>query len=412
MLKRIFVSAATLAAVFLAAAGSRAETLGPVTDALGVVKIAKGQPIVIGGYASQSGGDTNQGIDELRGAEVAIKDAGGKVLDFPVKLIEEDAQCTAEAGQTAATKLAGNKQILAVLGPSCSSGARAGAPILWKLGVPSVGIGATAPALTAADRPEGFQGFLRVVPNDLKSAAFTADYVWDKLGLKSAATIHDGSPYTEQLVRAFEKDFIAKGGTVLASEAVSPTDTDLRPVLTRIATKKPALIFTPVFTSTIGFLMRQKDEVPGLSDTKVIGGEGVFSANVIEAVGPKIVGFNIVGPSTDLFSPRFPAFVKTFTADYGEAPIGGFSAYGYDAALLTMTAIKAVAQTDADGNLYVGRKALYDAMMASKDLPGLTGTLSCDAHGDCAAATYAIWEFTSDDTASFAPGTNPKRIYP
>ncbi|MBS7540061.1 branched-chain amino acid ABC transporter substrate-binding protein [Ancylobacter lacus] len=411
-MKKLLLSAASLAAVLLATAPIRAETLGPVTDPLGVVKIAKGQPVLIGGYSSQSGGDTNQGIDELRGAEVAIKDFGGAVLGHPVKLLGEDAQCTAEGGQTAATKLAGNKQILAVLGPSCSSGARVGAPILWRAGIPSVAIGATAPALTAPDRPDGFKGFQRVVPNDLKSAKFTADYAYDVLGLKTAATIHDGSPYTEQLVRAFEKDFAAKGGTIVASEAISPSDTDLRPVLTRIATKKPALIFTPVFTSSVGFLMRQKDEVSGLADTKVIGGEGVFSANVIEAVGPKIVGFTIVGPSTDLFSKRFPDFVKAFAAEYGEAPIGGFSAYGYDAALLTLTAIKAVGQTDAEGNLYVGRQALHDALMATKGLDGLTGTLTCDANGDCGAATYAIWEFTSDDTSSFAPGKNPKRIYP
>jgi branched-chain amino acid transport system substrate-binding protein len=409
---RLNTSILALAVAMAAAAGARAETLGPVTDDLGVVKIAKGQPVLIGGYSSQSGGDTNQGIDELRGAEQAIKDQGGAVLGFPVKLLGEDAQCTAEGGQTAATKLAGNKQVLVVLGSTCSSGARVGAPILWNVGISSVAFGATSPALTAADRPDGFKGFLRVIPNDLKSGDFTADYVYDKLGAKTVATIHDGSPYTEQLVRAFEKDFAAKGGKVTASEAISPTDTDLRPVLTRIAQTKPEVIFTPVFTSSIGFILRQKAEVPDLKATQVIGGEGVFSANVIEAAGPAIVGFRIVGPSTDLFSQKFPAFVAKFKEEYGEAPIGGFSAYGYDSALLSLEAIKAVAKTDADGNLYVGRKALHDALMATKGLPALTGTLTCDANGDCGAATYAIWEFTGDDSASFSPGTNPKRIFP
>ena len=62
------------------------------------------------------------------------------------------------------------------LGPSCSSGARVGAPILWSAGIPAIGIGASAPALTAPDRPEGFAGYLRVVPNDVKQAGFAADY--------------------------------------------------------------------------------------------------------------------------------------------------------------------------------------------------------------------------------------------
>ncbi|KAA6488610.1 branched-chain amino acid ABC transporter substrate-binding protein [Agrobacterium sp. SHOUNA12C] len=413
MLKE-FAAAASLTTLLMTTivSSSSAETLGPVTDDIGVVKIAKGDPILIGGYTSQSGGDTNQGIDELRGAEIAIADQGGKVLDFPVKLLGEDAQCTAEGGQTAATKLAGNKQIIAVVGPTCSSGARAGLPILANAGIPSVGIGATAPALTAADRPAEFKGFLRVVPNDLLSASFTVDYAVSKLGLKTVATIHDGSPYTEQLVRAFEKDFTAKGGTVVASEAISPTDTDMRPVLTRISTKKPDLIFTPVFTSSIGFILRQLPEVPDLAKTTVIGGEGVFSANVIEAAGKDIVGFRLVGPSTELFSERFPVFVKKFKDEYGEAPTGGFSAYGYDATLLTLDAIKTAAKTDAEGNLYIGRKALHDAMMASKNVPGLTGMLSCNAYGDCSAATYAVWQFVSDDASSFAPGENPKRIYP
>ena len=108
--------------------------------------------------------------------EIAIADAGGSVLGFALDLVSEDAQCTAEGGQLAASKLAGDAQILVALGPSCSSGARVGAPILWNAGIAAIGIGASAPALTAPDRPEGFAGYLRVVPNDVKQAGFAADY--------------------------------------------------------------------------------------------------------------------------------------------------------------------------------------------------------------------------------------------
>src|SRR5581483_2734662 len=97
--------------------------------------IAKGAPILLGGYWVLSGADSALGTDQRRGVEIAIKDHGGSLLGHPIKLIAEDSQCNAEGGQTAATKLASNPQMAAVVGPSCSSEATPGAPILWKAGL-------------------------------------------------------------------------------------------------------------------------------------------------------------------------------------------------------------------------------------------------------------------------------------
>lgn len=411
-MSKSYVSTVATLAMAVVCMGVRAETVGGVSDPLGVVKIAKGQSINLGYYGSQSGPDSTQGIDEQRGAELAIKDAGGAVDGFAVRLTGEDAQCTAEGGQTAATKLAGNKQMVAVVGPSCSSGARVGAPILWNAGIASVATGATAPGLTAADRSPNFAGFLRAVPNDRESGIFSAKYAREFLKAKTAYLVHDGSPYTQQLAEAFAEAFTADGGQVLGREAISPTDTDFRPVLTRIGTQKPDVIFMPVFTSAAAFILRQRGEVAALKGTQLIGGEGVMSPSLLETAGDSVLGFRIVGASTDAFSDHYPAFIRQYTADYGEAPTGGFSAYGYDAAVLALKAIGQVAKQGGDGNLYIGRQALRDALYASHDVAGLTGKLSCSATGDCGASTYAMWEFTKADPASFAMGQNPKRIYP
>ena len=94
-----------------------AATVGPVTDDLGVIRIAKGAPIQIGAYWVLSGADTALGLDEKRGVEIAFKELGGKVLGHPLKLNAEDDGCNAEGGQTAATKLAANPQTVIVLGP-------------------------------------------------------------------------------------------------------------------------------------------------------------------------------------------------------------------------------------------------------------------------------------------------------
>jgi branched-chain amino acid transport system substrate-binding protein len=109
------------AGVFACLTVQAAVTKGPVTDEIGVVMIPKGAPIVIGGYWALSGPDSALGIDQKRGVELAISDRGRALLGHPLKLIVEDSGCTAEGGQTAAVKLAARPELVAVVGPSCSS---------------------------------------------------------------------------------------------------------------------------------------------------------------------------------------------------------------------------------------------------------------------------------------------------
>ena len=44
----------------------------------------------------------------------------------------------------------------------------------------------------------------------------------------------------------------------------------------------------------------------------------------------------------------------------------------------------AVAVQDDDGTLHIPRKALFDAVAGISNFDGITGTLNCDANGDCA----------------------------
>ena len=79
---RISTSRPLAAAAGIAAgaiSGVSAETLGPVTDPLGVVKIPKGAPIHIGGYWTLSGPDVDIGLDQKRGAEIAMDDLPAQV---------------------------------------------------------------------------------------------------------------------------------------------------------------------------------------------------------------------------------------------------------------------------------------------------------------------------------------------
>ena len=401
------------AALFGMAHAASAVTVGPVTDDLGVIKIPKGAPIQIGGMWVISGADTALGLDEKRGVEVAFKDVGGKIDGHPLKLNTEDDQCNAEGGQTAATKLAANPQLVVVLGPACSSVATPGAPILWQQGIVDICTACTAPALTASTRKPEYAGFARTVFSDSEQGKADATYARNVLKAATAVTIHDGSPYAQQLQQVFADNFKAMGGKILSQEAVAPTDVDMHPVLTRIASEKPDMVYFPVFTAAAAQILRQAKETPGLEKTKLMGGGSLLSADFIQAAGPAVVGFIIGYPdlSPEAMGKNYPKFVEAYKKAYGEAPISGYHANAYDGAMLAIKAIEKVGKTDKDGNLYIGKKAFRDAVFSIK-FDGISGPIACDQYGECSQFKPSVLEFTSDDPKTFGIGKNPKKIWP
>jgi branched-chain amino acid transport system substrate-binding protein len=394
-------------------AAAMAATVGPVTDDLGVVKIAKGAPIQIGAYWVISGPDTALGVDERRGAELAFRDIGNKIMGHPIKFNVEDDLCNAEGGQTAATKLAANPQTVIVIGPGCSSAATPAAPILWQQGITDIGTASTAPSLTAPTRKPEYAGFVRTIYSDLDQGKSDATYIYNVLKARKVVAIHDGSPYAQQLAAVMAENFKKMGGEVLSTEAVDPKDVDMHPVLTRVASEKPDLVYFPVFVAAAAQILRQAKETPGLEKTLLLGGGSLMAADFIEAAGPAVMNFQIGYPdvSPDALGKGYVRLLAEYKKVYGEAPISGYHANAYDAAMMAVKAIEKVAKTDSAGNLYIGKKALHDAVYAEK-FDGMSGPIECDAHGECAKFKPAVYEFTKADPASFVIGTNPKKIWP
>ena len=126
-----------------------------------------------------------------------------------------------------------------------------------------------------------------------------------------------------------------------------------------------------------------------------------------------MVGFRIctsdVSPET--LGKNYPEFVVKYKKAYGEEPISNGNANSYDAAVMAFTGIKQVAKADADGNLYIGKKALRDAVFAVQ-FDGLSGRIDCDAYGQCESFKPAVYEFVSADPKTFSMGKNPKKIWP
>jgi branched-chain amino acid transport system substrate-binding protein len=225
-------------------------------------------------------------------------------------------------------------------------------------------------------------------------------------------TVHDGSPYAQQLATVAGNAFEKLGGKVLSREAIAPTDVDMHPLLTRIASEKPDVLYFPIFTAAAAQILRQAKEVPGLEHTTLFSTE-LMSADFIEAAGPSIVGFRIGYPdlSPAAMGKGYPSFVEEYKKIYGEGPISGFHANAYDAAEMAFKAITKVAKSDEADNLFIGKKALRDAVLATK-FDGISGPITCDAYGECAAFHGSVLQFTSADPKTFGLGKNPIKIWP
>lgn len=366
-------------------------------DAIGCVTVAPDEPITIAYMLTISGATAFLGEDSRGGIEIAIDDRGGKLLDHNINLKGEDSGCSAEGGQTAAQKLAADTQIVGIIGSSCSSEATAGLPIISEAGMLMISPSNTAPALT---NKEGtwHPGYYRTAHNDLFQGRVAADYAYNELGARTAATIHDGSPYADGLQGVFADRFKELGGTVTFQGAVNVGDTDMRPILTNVGAGSPDVLYFPIFEPEGNFIAAQSKEVAGLENTVLFGADGLLSESFPSGTGPAAVGMYLSGPYVE--GDAYQQLLAKWDAKFGGSPPSGFHAHAYDATNILLDAIEKVALKGDDGTLLIPRQALRDAVTATAGFRGVTGTLACNETGDCATGeALGIYRITDAEVS-------------
>ena len=401
MSKRLFtlLSVLVLASMVLAACGANTPvaTQPPAkytcTDPIGCVTIAPSDPIHIAYLLVVSGPNETLGVDSRNGIEIAIDDAGGKILKHDIKFDGEDGGCDAGPGQTAGTKLAADPTIVAVIGTSCSSEARAAEPLLSKAGFVTISPSNTAPDLTEAGNPNNYPGYLRTAHNDKVQGAVAAQYAYNVLKVTKAATINDGSLYADKLQQVFADNFKQLGGTITVQSAVDPNQTDMSSVLADIAAGKPEMIYFPIFLPAGPLIIQQvrTSSDPTFKNIFLMGADGLFSSDVTKGAGDYVEGFRVSSPLVT--GAAYDAFLAKYKTKFGTVPISIFHAHAYDAFNMIKAAIEKVAAVDADGTLHIGRQALRDAMYATSGFQGLTGVLTCTPTGDCANPVIGVYEY-------------------
>jgi branched-chain amino acid transport system substrate-binding protein len=330
--------AATTAAPVVTTAAPAATTAAPAASAagsslgdgsLGTVEVDAGEDIQIRSLHAISGDVAFLGVPMSRAVDMAVADYGD-IHGFSVNVgTWLDDLCSSDGGQAAAQTIVADESVVGVLGTSCSGAATAAAPLITGAGMVLISGSNTSPALTsdlAGTAGDNWsEGYYRTAHNDLYQGAAAAKFAYEVLGAATAATIHDGDPYTEGLATAFANSFTELGGDLQTITAVNKGDTDMVPVLTEVAAGSPDLLFFPIFPPEGNFISQQIGEVSGLENTTLMAADGMLVDNYMEI--PESEGVFMSGPDLNFEGNANAAtgqtgdgFLAAYEAEHGEAP--------------------------------------------------------------------------------------------
>jgi branched-chain amino acid transport system substrate-binding protein len=342
-------------------------TVAGLAGGCGGEKAPEDQGIKIGFYGATTGPTATFALSGRNGAALAVEqlNAAGGVLGKKIVLLSEDDRGEASEAASAVSKLITRDHVVALIGEQASSRTLAAAPIAQSYGVPMI-----SPTSTNVEVTKKGEYIFRACFIDAYQGRAVADFARRDLKAKTAAILIDArSDYSVGLAAAFRKSFEAQGGKITSELKYEEGDADFSAQLTAMRPGQPDVLFIPGYYTDAGLIARQAKSL-GLKAT-LLGADGWDSPKLVEIGGEAMEGAYFANHySVDDPSPAVRKFVDAYKARYGAEP-DSIAASSYDAMRMLADAITRAGSTEG--------ARVRDALAATKDFPGVTGTITMDA---------------------------------
>ncbi len=307
------------------------------------------------------------GKSALTGAELAVEqaNAAGGVNGKKVELVIYDDQASPKEAVPIAQKLIEKDKVVVGISGSYSGATRAAAGIFQEAGVPYISAYAIHPDITRAGNFVFRTSFVGLVEGRA-GAKLVAN-----LGKKKVAIITLKNDFGKSLAAGF-RDAAKKLGLEVVSEyEYSIKDRQFGPIVSKVKSDKPDVIYASGYFFTAGPLVAQL-RAAGIT-VPIIGQEGYDSQKFIEIAGPASEGV-IITTSLDRDSPvpETKDFIAGFEKKAGHK-VDMVAASGHTAVKVAIAALKKAGTTD--------KKAIRDAIAATH-LTASTGTISFNGLGE------------------------------
>ena len=374
-----------------------------------------GDKVKIGVFMSTTGTTANFGISSVNGIKLATDEinAAGGINGKQVELLVQDDRSDPSEAATIVTKFVTQDMVNAVIGEVASSRSLAAAPIAQNAKIPMLTPSSTNPEVTK----KGDFIFRSCFIDPYQGAAI-AQFAARTLGAKTAAIMVDRkNDYSTGLEKVIDETFQKLGGKIVATQSYQEGDQDFNAQLTSLKGANPEVIFVPGYYNDVGLIAKQARD-KGIT-VPLIGGDGWDSEQLYKIGGTALNGSyftNHYSPyDTD---PKVVKFVNDYKAKYGSTP-DALAATAYDAARIMFDAIKR--------SKSLSGPDIRDALAATKDFPGVTGTVTFNQNRDAVkpivmieikpGGTYAVRERVNVEGAaappvastSAAPGAPPAK---
>jgi len=325
--------------------------------------------ILVGEFGSLTGTQATFGTSTHQGIILAIDEinAAGGVNGRRIKVVTEDDQSKQEEAANTVSKLISQNGVIAVLGEVASSASIAAAPICQGSHVPMI-----TPSSTNEEVTKKGDYIFRVCFTDNyqgeNQAIFANQWCEQNHKPKNVAILTDvKSDYSSGLTKVFTQKFQSLGGKVIITQSYANGDSDFRSQLTTVKATNPSLLFVPGYYTDIGQIAIQRADL-GMSGVPMLGGDGWESPKLIEIGGKALEGcFYTNHYFADDPSPIVHDFVEKYRTRWSAKP-DALAALGYDATKVLADALKR-----SGGK---GGSTLRDAIGATKNLVGVTGTIT------------------------------------
>lgn len=368
----------------------RVWVLGAVTAAVaatfGAGAIAQqGTPVKIGLLATLEGPFAAGGADGMRGAELAVRQAGGAVAGRKIEIVKASSNANPDVAVNAARKLVEQDKVDILVGPL--SGGE---------GIAIKDYSKTQPQTTFINGGSGAQATTLVSPSPNFFRFNTEGAQWmvglgkaamDK-GYKRTMIIAEDYAFPYSQVQGFMAEYCRLGGKVPLKAWVPLGGKDYSSVIARIPKDVDALLVVLGGADAVNFL-NQYEAAGG--DKPMMGGSITVSQDVLNYRGKRrdsLVGTISAGPVADSFDG---AEWKAFVADYQKnfpVSAGGFpspSLFAYVYYVNMKAALDGLAAVNGDLG---GQQAKYREALSKMVLKTPTGDVRLDANRQAIGTTF------------------------